>query len=90
MTPRIKCISKKLTVARTNHRNPSGRTKVQRASAATTHPTAWRNPASDADVLQTSDALGAAAVQLGPQAVAWISVLNKHSTTHRPGGLYEP
>ena len=44
----------------------------------------------DADVLQTSDALGAAAVQLGSQAVAWISVLNKHSTTHRPGGLYEP
>jgi transposase len=28
--------------------------------------------------LQTSDALGAAAVQLGPPAVAWISILNKH------------
>ena len=90
MTPRIKCISEKLTVARTNHRNPSGRTKVQRASAATTHPTAWRNPASYADVLQTSAALGAATVQLGPQAVASIGVLNRHSTTQRPGGLCQP
>ena len=28
-------------------------------------------------------------MQLGPQAVAWI-MLNKHSTTHWPGGLCEP
>ena len=71
-------------------RETLGTTNIKSAMAATTHPTAWRNPASDACVLQTSDALGAAAVQLGSQAVAWISVLNKHSTTHRPGGLYEP
>ena len=44
----------------------------------------------DAAVLQTSDALGAATVQLGPQPVASIGVLNRHSTTQRPGGLCQP
>ena len=52
----------------------------------------WRRALRQGDVemLQTSDVLDAAAVRLGSQAVAWVNVLYKHSTTHRPGGLCEP